>query len=193
MRRVICIFMMFAVPLVSLASEGAASISGRVTDIHETVISGVSIVLKGGILNEEKTVRSSRDGKYMVPELPAGDYKVSVSKFRYETIEEDISLKRGENLVLDFEMESADYGSLSGNISDAEGEPLSGVSVTMSFNDENFSQTRISDYGGDYFIEDLAPGKYEMTAVLEGYLAIKKTIVIGSGEDTELDLMLEAE
>ncbi len=167
------------------------TISGKVLDNRDTVVSDVSLQLMRGDIAAGKAVLTDRKGTFQISAIVPGDYKFVVTKFRFKRIVESVSISSGDNLIFNFTLEPAENGSLSGSITDLDGNPLSGISVQVIHKPENFEKTRISDFGGDYFIEDLPPGKYDIILENADYLTISETINIEAGEVFEFSAEME--
>ncbi len=81
-------------------------------------------------------------------------------------------------------------GKISGTITDAEtGEPLPGVNVIL----EGTDQGAATDANGTYFIINISPGTYSVTASMIGYQQITKTDVqVSINHTTPLDFELQS-
>ena len=95
-------------PTLLLASSAFAQttsvIEGTVTNPNGEALSGVSIVATGATL--ERSMVTDARGRYRIPALPAGTYKVSASLegFATETVE-DVSLALNSTAVIDLALE----------------------------------------------------------------------------------------
>ena len=85
-----------------------------------------------------------------------------------------------------------DSGSLAGKVSD-EREPLIQAQVQLKKNGLFIAGT-VTDFDGNYLIENLEPGTYDMEVSYLGYQTIKQTgVVIKSGKQTIQDLTMNPE
>lgn len=77
------------------------------------------------------------------------------------------------------------YGSVSGNVYDEAGAPLSGVHVVAKeARTENIIRQATSGLSGDYQIPNLPPGAYDITADADGYEpSTQENIIVNEGED----------
>lgn len=66
---------------------------------------------------------------------------------------------------------------LAGRVLDANGEPMAGVTVKATMGGEEYTAT--TDGEGNYKIEDLAPGDYEVTADARGFEGLTQRISVG--------------
>ena len=88
------------------------------------------------------------------------------------------------------EIEKADKGDICGYVIDNEGEPVSGVLVTLKY--KGFEFLRTTDVDGFYKIEGIPIGVYEVSATRADYNpAIISGIEIKKGDFTRLDFELE--
>ena len=87
----------------------------------------------------------------------------------------------------------AQVGSISGNISDSNGDPVAGALVFA--NDPSnpaffVFNLGFSDVDGNYSIQNLTPGTYDVTADRFGYDSAMGTVDVVSGQDSTLNLTL---
>ena len=76
--------------------------------------------------------------------------------------------------------------SLSGTITDADtGEPLLGVTVLV----QGTNKGTVSDFDGNYTINNLDPGDYVVELSYTGYSKLSQTVSIGNS-DAELDIQM---
>src|SRR5579871_90924 len=61
------------------------TILGTVTDPSGAVVSGAKVVVRNTGTGLTRTVQTSSDGTYNVPELPIGTYSVTVSQTGFQT------------------------------------------------------------------------------------------------------------
>src|SRR5690606_8078649 len=84
----------------------------------------------------------------------------------------------------------APYGKLNGHVSDANGEPLAGVTVQISDSlDQNGIKTKTNTFG-DFSIPNLLPGKHILKAAYVGYRSSSQTVQVLSVNITQVDLVL---
>jgi len=73
-------------------------------------------------------------------------------------------------------------GTLNGNVSDENGAPLPGVSVTASSPALQGTRTTVTNVNGDYTFAFLPPGDYSVKMNLSGFQAVTKTAKVSSGQ-----------
>ena len=89
----------------------------------------------------------------------------------------------------------AQVGSISGTVSDSNGDPVAGALIfatdpsSPAFFTFNIG---FSDVNGDYSIQNVAPGTYDVTADRFGFDSAFGTVTVVSGQDSVLDLTLTA-
>ncbi len=82
--------------------------------------------------------------------------------------------------------------SLTGQISDPSGAPISGAVVTAKNLSTNFTVTAKTNESGLYSTPYLAPGTYELTAETTGFKKyVRKDITLQAGDRTRVDVQLE--
>src|SRR4051794_27502716 len=69
-----------------------------------------------------------------------------------------------------------DRGQISGTVKDAQGAVVPGATVTVTNTQTQITQTTVTDSSGFYTVPNLAPGRYDVTAELEGF---KKSVRSG--------------
>jgi len=85
----------------------------------------------------------------------------------------------------------AQSGNLYGTVKDNNGQPLPGVTVTVT--GQGAPTTTASDAQGQFRFLSLSPGKYELQATLDGFSPIVyPNIVINVGRNTSLELTMSA-
>jgi hypothetical protein len=82
-------------------------------------------------------------------------------------------------------------GILTGSVTDASGQVLPGVMVTLTGN--RGSTEQVTDENGAYRFALVPPGEYTVTASLEGFRPSEGTVTIGAGKKMELSLKLSLE
>lgn len=76
---------------------------------------------------------------------------------------------------------SAQSGSLSGTISDADGEPLAGATVYIA----SIQKGDQADTNGEYVISSIPAGTYTIRVTFVGYRTFETTVNVGSGETVQ--------
>src|ERR1700730_6190857 len=82
-------------------------------------------------------------------------------------------------------------GAISGNVTDANGGAMPGVSVTATNTATGVSRTVVSNGVGQYQIPLLSPGVYRVVAELSGFQSVNAQITINVGTDATFDVKLK--
>jgi hypothetical protein len=79
-------------------------------------------------------------------------------------------------------------GNLYGRVADNQGEPLPGVTITLT--GVEAPQIQVTNAEGEFRFLGLAPGKYEVIAELEGFSTVQKPVEIFLGRDTNIEITM---
>jgi hypothetical protein len=83
------------------------------------------------------------------------------------------------------------FGSLRGVVLDPTGAAVSGATITVENTETHARITATTDQTGQYTLNQLAPGKYDITAQLTGFSVTRvQNVVVGTGQTTPLNLTL---
>lgn len=82
-RMVLAFFVLMATAVVAQTFRG--TILGTVTDASGAVISGAKVTVRNVNTGLERSTLTSADGSYSVPELPIGNYTVTVTQSGFQT------------------------------------------------------------------------------------------------------------
>ena len=81
-------------------------------------------------------------------------------------------------------------GTLRGVALDQQGGVLPGVTITIRQVDTNTVQTAVSGAEGQYFLPNLRPGRYEVTAELSGFAPTRQQLELRVGQDLTVNLAM---
>lgn len=95
-------------------------------------------------------------------------------------------------LLLASNVQAAETGSVSGIIRDASGNPMPGVTVTISGTYLPAGRSVVTDPAGRFDMQRVAPGQYRLLAELEGLGSVQRSLVIAVDRNTQSDLTLTA-
>ncbi len=99
-----------AIPAYAQAQPTKGIITGQVTDTTGAVLQGAQIQLQPAgatMAADVHTVASDVQGDFTIPDLLAGDYKVTVSYLGFQTFSADVKLAAGENKSFEPKLEVA--------------------------------------------------------------------------------------
>ena len=108
-RRIAQISAVFAVALALVdtgyAQVTLAAIRGKVTDEQGAALPGATVTARHVATNTSKEVVTTDVGQYYLPNLPAGEYEVSIELTGFGTMRRTgIVLQVGQEIGLDFRM-----------------------------------------------------------------------------------------
>src|SRR5258708_364201 len=82
--------------------------------------------------------------------------------------------------------------SVNGTITDAHGGVLPGVSVTLLNVETNVSAEAVTDTKGVYAFQDLVPGRYRLSAAMQGFRTyVRDGIVLETAETATVNVTLD--
>lgn len=168
--------------------DGTGTLTGKVTIAgSRTAIVGATVTADGAT----GTYLATTDAKGVYKLTPtAGEYNVTASADGYSSQTFAATVKAGTKTVLSFSLLTSvsTTGTLTGTVSDEEGNPLAAVLV---FTDHGgFSATTGTD--GTYRIDDIAAGSYLLAAELAGYQTSVETVNITPGQTTTTNFTSQA-
>lgn len=139
---------------------GTLSLSGKVTADNGFAIKGATVSING------KQTQSDSSGDYKFYNIEPGTYTITCSKPGYATLEEDMEIVEGTNILNITMTAIIRYGYLTGVVTDGTN-PISGVKITLSGN--GISETVYTAADGSYAISDIPVGTYTVTFEHDDY------------------------
>jgi outer membrane protein assembly factor BamB/protocatechuate 3,4-dioxygenase beta subunit len=164
------------------AFHTTGAIAGTVTDAD-----GAGLPAEITIEETGATVIADESGRYEVREIP-GTVTVTASLFGFSTESVDVEIVAGRTAGIDFELTAVGDGAITGTVTDADGEPLAGASVTLTGTPLD---PAVTGADGAYTFGEVAAGTYRATADADGYASVEETVTVVSGETTTADFTLE--
>jgi len=105
MRGTLCrlTFLLASLWTVRLGAQvGTGSISGAVTDSSDAVLASANVTVTNTETGVVTSVITNDEGRYIVPDLPVGNYEVRAEKSRFQTqVFKEVRLVVGSNVVVD--------------------------------------------------------------------------------------------
>ncbi|UTE75620.1 carboxypeptidase regulatory-like domain-containing protein [Rossellomorea sp. KS-H15a] len=137
------------------------------------------------------TVQTSIDGTYFIPGLTEGSYTVSAINTGYQSLLQQVNILPNSTIVLDFNL-LANPATLSGTVVDTiTGSPLTGVIIEVYVSGTDILVRRVlTDENGNYLIEGLPQGTFDVKAQLQDYAISVNTVFLSPGESEELNIAL---
>jgi hypothetical protein len=84
------------------------------------------------------------------------------------------------------------YGSVVGNVTDAQGAVVPGATVTITHKETNLTREATTNEAGVYTLTNAVPGTYDVKVALSGFREFVKTNVpVGAGQISRVDVRLE--
>ena len=173
---------------ISETGGGVGSIDGFVADvINQTVIEGAYIVIEGTSF----ATYSSSEGIYFFENVPAGNYNITCTKNGYESQTINAEVIADDEISVDFLLlpeGSSNYGSISGIVTNTDGEPIVNVVVQV----EGYYNSSLTFEDGSYEIFAIPEGTYSLSFTKPGYEAhIEENVVVTNGGTTTVDVQLQ--
>jgi|GEM_PF-1060901 len=126
------------------------------------------------------------DGSYTIYGVPAGEYDVTVSALGYTEDSQSITVTAGETTEVNFTLDFSPPGSITGvvkNFFDPD-ELIEGATVT------DGTREATSNADGEYTIENVPAGDYDLTARAPGYMSSVKPAIVQSNEECTVNFNL---
>jgi len=131
---------------------------------------------------------SNEAGDYQA-KLPPGEYKVHIYANGYRWLERKINVKEGKVEKWDLSLKRKTAGFKGSVIDRASGQPLPAI---VSFNSSRAGDVTVDPATGK-FGTVVPPGKYKITASLEGYRGFEEELTLKDKSETERQIVLEKE
>lgn len=92
-------------PIATAADAFNGQIKGVIVDANNQVVAGSTITLVHKAKNITRTIETNANGEYDLRRLPVGDYKVTISKPGYDSVEEtNITVKLGSPIIFNSQL-----------------------------------------------------------------------------------------
>lgn len=180
-----------------LEAAGYSNLSGTVTDLSGRALGGFTLSLRGVGNNAQPPVLVETDGSgyFELEKLRAGEIRLE-SRSRPQLRASNIVLKPGQDAQIDVPL---DWGNdwIFGQVVNSEGQPLSGASVVVTWEDAFqglVSKSRRdvrSDLEGYFTVSNLGADDYTLTVQAPGHQTTRIQHQLGEGAN-ELQVLLPA-
>jgi len=150
-------------------TTATATVSGQVLDsLTNAGLGGAQVILKKGGSEIANAVTGS-DGKYSLPNIPAGnDYTITAKRSGYTDNTSVTFDVKGADVTQNVYLSQVTY-SVSGKITDSNGNGLDSALVTLKYRNDDVDMT-VTEADGSYVFANVPPGNaYTITASLRGY------------------------
>ncbi|MFQ5503564.1 MAG: carboxypeptidase regulatory-like domain-containing protein [Planctomycetota bacterium] len=156
-----------------------AGISGTTVDPDGRPMAGVTVrVSKGGFGDSRmlsqilgrKLVESDANGRFSILGLPARKTKLIAEKQGYPPLKSKAIRVRAGEIADGIRLQLSKGGSLHGRITDDELRPLEGWRIQAQTLDASHTELVKSDHNGEFLIDGLLPGSYQVDAMPSDYM-----------------------
>jgi hypothetical protein len=166
-----------------------ASITGTIDQEADLGSAGVPVTVKARALDVPSrpgvvATQVTSNGRYELTGLPApATYELSFSATGYETKTVTTTVNGGEQRLQPSIVPDADAGSVAGSVTDSDGQPLGGVTVSTTVDGEDVAViTPTVAPLGAFTIDNLpTPGTYTLTFTADGYGSTTQTVELAAG------------
>jgi len=169
---------------------------------NNPVLPGTTVTLtKKYVSNPQtRTTTTGPDGKFVFNSVLSGFYTLSFSKDGYAGYSVEVSVTSGDETVDAF-LDTPAHNTLKGKITIADtdtdmtnNQPLAGASVTVKklTGSQILIKTALSQAQGDYEIDGLPAGLYEVMVSKGGYITTRQVIIIRENQTTYYNATIES-
>jgi acid phosphatase len=163
-------------------TSSTGTITGQVTN-HSTgaALSGVTVSYSGG------STTSNSSGNYTLSNVPAGSVTVTAALTGFTSQTASVNVSSGATSKQNFSLSptNATPGAIQGQVTNAStGAALSGATVSYS------GGSTATDSGGNYTLNNVAPGTATITASLTGFTSRSASVTITSGGNSTQNFAL---
>jgi hypothetical protein len=107
-RNVLCVFaliVLFLSPNRGWSQTSLATVRGQVTDQQGATVPQAAVTARETATNLMRTSPTQQDGQYLLSNLPAGQYEITVERTGFQTVKRaQLELQVGQQLTLDFSL-----------------------------------------------------------------------------------------
>lgn len=167
------------------------SLYGIVNDSDENPLQGVKVTIEGD--NFSDSTETDEEGYYEFRNLKTGvAYTLTYEKEGYQTQTENIIFREGD-VIGTIIMEQIGKGSITGYVEDTKGNPIESVKIKLKGVTTKTLFTTFSDADGFLEFTGLEADTYIMIAKKKGYKRLSKTVILGEGEEKEIQIKMKKE
>jgi len=173
----------------SVTVDTTGSFSGKVTNGSGDAIADTQVTFNDSNGNQLGQTTTDANGEYTVEDVEEGTYDITASADGYEdaTTNGVEIVATEDTATTDFSLTEITTGSFSGKVTNGSGDAIADTQVT--FNDSNGNQLgqTTTDANGEYTVEDVEEGTYDITASADGYKDDTTNDVEITGEEDTAD------
>ncbi|HVF90313.1 MAG TPA: two-component regulator propeller domain-containing protein [Blastocatellia bacterium] len=182
-------------PAENPAPKGA-TINGVIQDDRGAPVAEAKVAISSEGFSSSALTQA--DGKFEFRALPVGVYRITAEAARFRKGRATVTVTRPDEVLTPVVKLAS--SSLHVRVVDANNQPLSGVTLTLSNQDRGVAGTAgtagaiaartSTDESGDAYFGRLAPNPYQLTAILPGYEEKHTEVLISYDSMTDLPLRL---
>jgi hypothetical protein len=136
-------------------------IQGIVHDPQHRPLAGASVTLKAVTSDWSQTTQTNDSGEFSFTTVPVGDYKITVSQSKFETVEQTVTVASGSAPILHFQLALATVSQTVVVSGQAETANMDSVTPTTLIDRQDIEQTPGADRTNSMaMITDYTPGAY---------------------------------
>jgi hypothetical protein len=161
-KFVVCLFAA-ACLLSALAAEADifGRIQGIVHDPQHRPIAGATVKLQAITSDWSKTTQTDDNGQFSFTSVPVGDYKITVTQTKFDTVVQTVTVASGSSPVLHLQLTIATVNQTTVVSAQADVANVDSVTPTTLINRENIAQTPGANRTNSLaMITDYVPGAY---------------------------------
>ena len=172
---------------IRLSREAAGTITGRVLGLPPETLSQVWVAADTDFYDEEGVSQVDEQGRYRLPGLRSGLWRVMASQPNGPAAEGEVELAPGAEAVLDLQFPEGNI--FSGRVS-LNGLPLRGAEISAaSLQIRDYSAKTQADHEGRFSLGPLKPGPHSILIYsAEKVLALYRTIQLQEGQEVQLEV-----
>ncbi len=136
-------------------------IQGIVHDPQHRPVAGASVKLQATTSDYSQTTQADDNGEFSFTAVPVGDYKITVTQDKFETLVQSVTVESGSSPILHFQLAIAPLSQSAVVIGRAEEANMDSVTPTTLVDREDIAQTPGADRTNSMaMITDYVPGAY---------------------------------
>ena len=170
-----------------------STITGKITDSQGTPITDAKVTI---VETEEVTYTLSEPaGQYTFEDLTPSTYTIKVEASGYNIAQTSVVAESAETYTQNFSLTPETIenvtSTITGKVTDSEGNPITDAKVTI-IETEEYTFT-LSEPAGEYTFENLTPSRYTIRVEASGYITAQTSVVAEPDETYTQNFVLTPE
>ena len=166
-----------AIEITSSGTAGPATISGAVTNLAGTAVSGATVSYSGG------STTTAANGNYQLANVPAGSVSINVTAPGYQSATQRLTVAANSTVTQNFVLASA-TGTVSGTVTNSAGGAISGATVAY----RGGSTTTAAD--GSFTLASVPAGSVTISVAAANFARSSQKTTVSAGRTTNLSFAL---